>query len=87
MLDVVTHDLKLKIMLREPHAHDYKECFCESFKLEACQTFIDIWDDNVVIPSIRVFHRRPSFKEKLLMVIWLMSQVFCNTHFSSMVSV
>ena len=26
----------------------------------------------MVIPSIRIFHRHPSFKEKLLMVIWLM---------------
>ena len=63
MLDVVTRDLKLQIMLREPHARDDKECFCESFKLKACQTFIDIWDDDVVIPSIRIFHRHPSFKE------------------------
>ena len=76
MLDVVTHDLKLKIMLCEPHARDYKECFCESFKLKACQTFIDVWDDNVVIPSIRIFHRNPSFKEELLMVMWLMSNDF-----------
>ena len=63
MLDVVTRELKLKIMLHEPHARDYKECFCESFKLKACQTFIDVWADNVVIPSIRIFHRHPSFKE------------------------
>ena len=69
-------DLKLKIMLRELHACGYKECFCQSFKLKACQTFIDFWDDNVVIPSIRIFHIHPSFKEKLLMVIWLMSNDF-----------
>ena len=75
MLDVATRDLKLKMLL-EPHAHDYKECFCERFKLKACQTFIDVWDDNVVIPSICIFHRHPSFKEKLLMVIWLMSNDF-----------
>ena len=38
--------------------------------------FIDFWDDDVVIPSVRIFHRHPSFKEKLLMVIWLMSDDF-----------
>ena len=46
MLYVVTCDLKLKIMLREPHARDYKECFCESFMLKAVATVIDVWDEN-----------------------------------------
>ena len=68
--------LKLKITLCERYACDYKECFCESFKLKACQTFIDFWDEDVVIPSVRIFLKHPSFKEKLLMVIWLMSDYF-----------
>ena len=76
-LDVVTPYLKLKITLCEQYACDYKKkCFCESFKLKACQTFIDFWDEDVIIPSVRIFHRHPSFKEKLLMVIWLMSDDF-----------
>ena len=59
-LDVVTRDLKLKlkITLCERYARDDKECFCESFKLKACQTFIDFWDDDVVIPSVRILHRQ-----------------------------
>ena len=30
----------------------------------------------MVIPRVHIFHRHPSFKEKLLMVIWLMSDDF-----------
>ena len=30
----------------------------------------------MVIPSVRIFHRHPSFKEKPFMVIWLMSDDF-----------
>ena len=41
------------------------------FKLKVCQTFIDFWDG--IIPSVHIFHRHPSFKEKPLMVIWFMS--------------
>ena len=58
--------------LRERYARDDHKCFCESFKLKVRQAFIDFWDDDVVIPSVRIFHRRPSFKEKPLTVIWLM---------------
>ena len=46
-----------------------KKRFCESFKLKVCQTFIDFLDDDVVIPSVRIFHRRPSFSEKPSVVI------------------
>ena len=47
--------------------------FYESFKLKLCQKFINFWDNDEVILSIRIFHRHPSFKKKPLMVIWLMS--------------
>ena len=66
-------DLKFKITLRKQYAWLYTNLFCKSLKLKVCQTSINYWDDDVVISGVRIFHRHPSFKEKSLLVIWLMS--------------
>ena len=37
---------------------------------------VDFWDDHVIIPSVRVFYRHPSFYKKPLMIICVMSDDF-----------
>ena len=44
--------------------------------LNACKAFVDFWEDQVIIPSIRVFYRHPSLQKKPLMVMYLMSDNF-----------
>ena len=52
------------------------------FKLKACQTFIDFWDDNVIISIVCIFHRHPSFKEKPLMAILMTITCHLMDHFT-----
>ena len=57
-----------------------KRCACcmrvTQENLSACKVFVDSWDDHVIIPSVRVFNRRPSLQKKPLMVMYLMSDDF-----------
>ena len=65
--------IKNKTIKMQFSMRDYIKIFtARALSQKVCQTSISYWDDDVVISSVRIFHRDPSFKEKpLMLMIWI----------------